>query len=268
MQFVQDATAGIYLQQTNNLPLLRPGQLVEVEGTTSAGEFAPIVTPLKVTVLGKGVFPQPQRVSFEQLTSGEEDSQFVEIRGIVRAISTDPKTKYYSIEIASGGGRFKALMANIPDSLKAVLVDSTIRIRGVCASHFNSQRQLFDVRLLVSQLEDLTIESPAPESPFALPTRSIEQLLQFTPHGSVGHRVKVKGTVIYRRDDVLYIQDGLEGLYVETMQPGPLAGRRYCGSRRVSGHGRIHADVAGRHLSENWPGAVAGAVKTSPLTKP
>jgi PAS domain S-box-containing protein len=221
MQFIQDETAGIYLQQTNNLPLLSQGKLVEVEGVTSAGEFAPIVTPLRVTVLTNGTFPEPKRVSFEQLTSGEEDSQFVEIQGIVRAISIDPQSKYFDIEIASGGGRFKALMAGVPDALKAVLVDSTVKVRGVCASHFNSQRQLFDVRLLVPRPADLTIESPAPENPFAQPTRPIEQLLQFTPHGAYGHRVKVRGTVIYRRDDVLYIQDGTEGLYVETMQPEP-----------------------------------------------
>jgi PAS domain S-box-containing protein len=222
MQFVQDETAGIYLQQTNNLPLLSQGQLVEVEGVTSAGEFAPIVTPLRVTVLTNGTFPEPKPVSFEQLTSGEEDSQFVEIQGIVRAISMDPQSKYFAIEIAAGGGRFKALIAAIPDALKAVLIDSTVKVRGVCASHFNSQRQLFDVRLLVPRPADLTIESPAPENPFSQPTRPIEQLLQFTPHGAYGHRVKVRGTVIYRRDDVLYIQDGTEGLYVETMQPDPL----------------------------------------------
>ena len=222
MQFIQDETAGIYLQQTNNLPLLSQGQLVEVEGVTSAGEFAPILTPLRVTVLTNGTFPKPKPVSFEQLTSGEEDSQFVEIQGIVRAITIDPQSKYFAIEIASGGGRFQALMAAVPDALKAVLVDSAVKVRGVCASHFNSQRQLFDVRLLVPRPADLTIESPAPENPFSQPTRPIEQLLQFTPHGSYGHRVKVKGTVIYRRDDVLYIQDGTEGLYVETMQPDPL----------------------------------------------
>jgi PAS domain S-box-containing protein len=222
MQFIQDETAGIYLQQTNNLPPLSQGQLVEVEGETSAGEFAPILTPLRVTVLTNGIFPKPKPVSFEQLTSGEEDSQFVEIQGIVRAITIDPQSKYFAIEIASGGGRFQALMAAVPDALKAVLVDSAVKVRGVCASHFNSQRQLFDVRLLVPRPVDLTIESPAPENPFSQPTRPIEQLLQFKPHGSYGHRVKVKGTVIYRRDDVLYIQDGTEGLYVETMQPDPL----------------------------------------------
>jgi PAS domain S-box-containing protein len=220
-QFVQDETAGIYLQQTN-LPPLLPGQLVEVEGTTSAGEFAPIVTPSRINVLGRGKFPPPKAVSFDQLTSGEEDSQFVEISGIVRAIAVDPQTKYFSIDVAAGGGRFKALMAEMPAALKDALVDSTVKIRGVCASHFNSQRQLFDIRLLVAQPADLTIESPAPAEPFALPTHSIEQLLQFTPHGPYGHRVKVRGTVIYKRDEVLYIQDDKEGLYVETMQPGAL----------------------------------------------
>jgi PAS domain S-box-containing protein len=220
-QFVQDATAGIYLQQTN-LPPLLPGQLVEVEGVTSAGEFAPVVTPFQVRVLGQGKFPPAKPVTFEQLTSGEEDSQFVEVEGIVRAIGVDPLTKYYSVDIAAGGGRFKALMAEIPAALKDVLVDSTVKIRGVCASHFNSQRQLFDIRLLVAQPADLTIDSPAPDEPFAIPTRSIEQLLQFTPHGPYGHRVKVKGTVIYRRENVLYIQDGKEGLYVETTQPDAL----------------------------------------------
>ena len=50
------------------------------------------------------------------------------------------------------------------------------------------------------------------------------KLLQFTPQGPYGHRVKVVGTVIYRQnDDALYIEDQTEGLYVETKQAGPLA---------------------------------------------
>jgi hypothetical protein len=54
------------------------------------------------------------------------------------------------------------------------------------------------------------------------PTRPIEQLLQFTPQGPYGHRVKVQGIVSYRRNNVLYIQDGQEGLCVESEQPDPL----------------------------------------------
>ena len=221
IQFIQDATAGIYLQPTN-LPPLLPGQLVEVNGFTSAGEFAPIVTPQEVRVLGPGVLPAARPVTLDQLISGEEDSQFVEIQGIVRTVGADPQTKYQTLEIESGGGRFKALIAEMPDGLKGRLVDSAVRIRGVCASHFNTQRQLFDIRLMVARPSDLIILVPAPEHPFEIPIRPIQQLMQFSPSGPFGHRVRVRGVVIYRREDVLYIQDGTEGLYVETRQAGPL----------------------------------------------
>ena len=54
--FVQDDTAGIYLNTSTNLPPLVPGQLVEVEGVTGAGEFAPVVLPSLVKVLGQEGF--------------------------------------------------------------------------------------------------------------------------------------------------------------------------------------------------------------------
>jgi PAS domain S-box-containing protein len=221
-QFFQDETAGIYLQQQTNLPVMRPGEWVEIKGETSAGEFAPVVTPRLITILGTNAIPAATPVTFDQLISGEEDSQRVEVQGIVRAVNIEPQTKYATIEIASGGGRFKALMAPIPAEPRDKIVDSTVRISGVCASYFNLQRQLFDVRLLIAEPEDLTVIVPAPAEPFAIPARSIEQLMQFTPHGLYGHRVKVRGVVSYYRDGVLYIQDGQEGLYAETTQIGAL----------------------------------------------
>ena len=218
---VQDETAGIYLQSTN-LPPLVAGQLVEVEGVTSSGEYAPVVMPSSIKILGEGTFPRAKPVTYAQLISGEEDSQFVEIQGIVRAVDFDEKTKYYSIEIEAGGGRLTVQSAQLPVERREALVDSTVQVRGVCVSRFNSQRQLFDIRLLVPHPEDLVLESPALHSPFAIQQRPIEQLLQFSPHGSYGHRVKVNGTVIYHRDTDLYIQDEKEGLYVQTRQPDSL----------------------------------------------
>ncbi len=220
-QIIQDETAGIYLQPTN-LPPLLAGQLVEVEGETSSGEYAPVVTAHSVKILGEGAFPRAIPVSFDQLTSGEEDSQFVEIHGIVRSVDFDEKTQYYSIEIEAGGGRLTVQAAQLPVERREALVDSAVRIRGVCVSRFNSQRQLFDIRFLVPHPADLILESPAPENPFAIPERPMEQLLQFSPHGPYGHRVKVQGTVIYHRDADLYIQDAKEGLYVQARQLDPL----------------------------------------------
>ncbi|HEV2696164.1 MAG TPA: hypothetical protein VG347_24970, partial [Verrucomicrobiae bacterium] len=51
-RFIQDDTAGIYIQASTNTPPLTPGQVVEVDGASSPGEFAPIVVPAKVRVVG------------------------------------------------------------------------------------------------------------------------------------------------------------------------------------------------------------------------
>jgi PAS domain S-box-containing protein len=217
--FLQDETAGIYLEQTN-MPTLVPGQLVEVTGITSAGEFAPIVSPRTIRVIGPGVWPAALPVSFEQLTSGKEDSQWVEVEGIVRAVAYDPLTRYDTLEIAAGGGRFKALIAPLAGSHRERLVDGTVRVRGVCASHFNQQGQLFDVRLLIPEPGDLTVVQEAPADPFAMPPQPFEHLLQFAPQGLYGHRVKVRGQVSYKSGQSLYLENSRDGLCVETSQPG------------------------------------------------
>jgi len=223
-RFFQDNTAGIYLFPSDALTntALATGELVEIEGQTSPGEYAPTVTPQRTTILGVGTFPPAKPVSYEELASGEEDSQFVEIHGIIRAVSFDTQTRYYSIEIATGGGRLTALATQLPVRSEEVLKDSTVKIRGVCVSRFNLQRQLFDLRLLVPHPTDMVIEMSASSHPFDTPTRAIDQLLQFAPSGPYGHRVKVSGTVIYRRDNALYIEDKTGGLYVETQQTNSL----------------------------------------------
>ncbi len=221
-RFIQDETAGIYVGDPGNLEPLTPGELVEIEGTTNPGEYAPIIMPQKVKVLGPGTWPQAKPSSFEQLTSGQEDSQFVEIHGIVRSTALDA-TKHLMIDIATGGGRLTAYASNLPEGQVNDLVDSAVRVRGVCVTLFNQQRQLFQLRLVVPRAEDVVVEQPAPKDPFSVPTQSIGSLLQFTPGVAYGHRVKVAGTVIYRQGlNTLYIEDEKEGLYVETKRHGPL----------------------------------------------
>jgi PAS domain S-box-containing protein len=222
-RFIQDDTAGIYFDDSQVNPPLAAGQLVEIEGETSPGEYAPVVTARRIQILGQGEFPKARSVAYEQLASGQEDSQFVELHGIVRSVQMEDETKYFAVDIATGGGRLTVRAANLPVAHGEDLVDSTVRIRGVCTTHFNRQRQLFDIRLLVPRPEDLIVETPAPSDPFVIPAQSIEKLLQFTPQGPYGHRVKVKGTVIYRLDDDdLYLEDETEGLHVETKQSGSL----------------------------------------------
>ena len=222
-RFVQDDTAGIYLQYSPNTPWLAPGQMVEVEGTSSPGEYAPIVVPEQVRVVGNAEVPAPKPVTYEQLASGKEDSQFVEIAGVVRSVQLIEASQYHLIEIATGGGRLSVYARQLPVMQTAELVDSTVRVRGVCSTRFNHQRQLFAIRLMVPRPDDLVIEAPAPRDPFAIPARPIGSLLQFAPQESSGHRVKVAGTVIYHEPGkLLFLQDGEQGVEVQTAERAPL----------------------------------------------
>ena len=222
-RFIQDETAGIYFVELPGGPSLSSGQLVEVDGETSAGEYAPIVVPKQIRVIGTAPLPAAKPVTFQQLASGQEDSQFVEIHGIVRtAITSDDQIEHQLIEIATGSGRLTASVQDLKLPLQG-LVDSTVRVRGVCETLFNRQRQLFHVRIVAPSSDDIVIEKPAPGDPFSLPAQTIDSLLQFNPQGTFGHRVKVVGTVVYRQpDSALYIQDEKEGLYVRTQEQGNL----------------------------------------------
>jgi signal transduction histidine kinase len=222
-RFVQDETAGIYLYDPALLLNLAPGQMVEVVGTTSPGEYAPIVVPERVSITGTASLPVPKRVTFEQLASGKEDSQFVEITGIVRSIQVHEPSGIQIIEIATGGGRLSVYAQELPVKNRKELLDSTVRVRGVCSTQFNHQRQLFAIRLLVPRPEDLVVEVPAPAEPFNVPTRPMSSLLQFTPQESFGHRVKVSGTVIYFEPGRLLVLQGEDqGLEVQTRERGEL----------------------------------------------
>jgi len=223
LRFLQDETAGIYLLENTNIVAATPGQIVEIEGVTSPGEYAPIVIPSSVKVVGDGTLPAAKSVSVEELLTGQEDSQFVELRGIVRALKPSGDSKRCELDLVAGGERFTAYAKDLPANQTNVLVDSTVKVRGVCSTLFNRQRQLFGFRLLVARPSDVAMEKPAPGDPFAAPTQRIGSLLQFTPGGSFGHRVKLTGTVVYHEPgSALFIQNEKEGVYCQTRERAPL----------------------------------------------
>src|SRR5215469_5302607 len=169
--FVQDQSAGIYFRLDSSAggPPLGAGQSIEIQGEADPGEFAPVVMARNVQIFGSGTFPPARSVSFEQIASGQEDSQFVEVQGTVRAAQFDSTSGFYLVDIATGGGRITAYAKQLPVAQSSDLVDSTVSVRGVCVTEFNHQRQLFDIRLLVPRPTDLVIETAAHQNPFDVP---------------------------------------------------------------------------------------------------
>lgn len=220
--FVQDQTAGIFVGNGADVPALSAGDTVSLEGVTDPGEYAPLVKPSQVELTGHTNLPSPRRVTFADLMTGHEDSQWVEVVGLVRTTYSDSQGQQM-LEIDLGGGRVTAFVPNLPQSNLVQLVDSTVRARGVCGTWFNKSRQLFGIRIMVPRWNEIEVVEPAGTDVFAQPAQPIGSLLRFTPHGPYGHRVKVVGTVVLQQPGhALFLEDEDHGLYVQTRQAGIL----------------------------------------------
>ena len=214
--FVQDSTAGIYIEgsKSNAFPH-HFGDLIEVEGVTGPGKFAPVIVETKSRVIGKAPLPKSRVYSFAEIADGQLDSQWVRVRGIVRAASIDRtswREKTLAMRIASGGGQLSVRVPIQGEQDFSNWIDNEVLVEGVCGSLFNAQRQLTAILLYVPRLSFITVD--ARERPVPL-----SSLLTFAPGEGIEHRVRVRGVVGYQQaGKALFLQAEGRGLRVLTEQ--------------------------------------------------
>jgi signal transduction histidine kinase len=219
--FVQDKTAGIFVEGSVTPKFIhRIGEFVEVDGVTGPGKFAPVIREAKLQVLGRQALPKAPLFPFSQLENGQQDSQWVQVRGIVRSAVVD-KTSWreptLALRVASEGGEFNVRVPIDREQKFSSWVDSEILIEGVCGSLYNADRQLTGVLFYVPRLSFIKIEAPAKEVP-------VSALLRFSPGMEAHHRVRVRGVVEYQHlGSDLFLQVQSKGLRVLTPQSTQLA---------------------------------------------
>jgi signal transduction histidine kinase len=218
--FVQDATAGIYVEGRDSPRYSHVlGQFVEIEGVTGPGKFAPVIRETQLHVVGKGALPKAPLFALSELASGRQDSQWAQVRGIVRSAAIDRgswRETALALRVASGGGEFNARVPISREQDFSSWVDSEVLIEGVCGSLYNANRQLTGILFYVPRLSFIKIEAPAPEVP-------LTALLRFSPGRGTRHRVRVRGVVGYQQQgNALFLQSQGKGLRVLTQQDTPL----------------------------------------------
>jgi PAS domain S-box-containing protein len=220
--FVQDTTAGIWVDHDNSQLDLRHGQQLELEGVSGRRDFAPIFKASSVRVLGVGAEPPAQPVRLVDLLTGDYDSQWVQFEGVVRSMAND--NGHLVLSVASRQGNLKALFATYSKSADSLhLVDAHVRVRGACASEFNQRGQLIYIHLMVPDLACLEIGQSGAPDPFALPVRQIGDLFRFEDQNGSDHLVHLEGTVtLYEPGKRLVLQNDTDGLLVESDQPDRL----------------------------------------------
>ena len=208
--FVQDGTAGINVV-LDAWPALRTGDVVEITGTTDPGHFAPRVDGLSVRVTGRQPLPPARPVEVTRLTTGHEDSQFVEVHAIVRAVY--PPVVYEGagarlfVDVVSSGVRIPLYFPGPwQGPAPRDLVDARVRITAVVGAQFGASRQLIGALLYVPSIHHVVVERPA-LPPDSLPLQPIGGLFRYTTVGGFEHRIRAGGIVTATMGSQFYLRD-------------------------------------------------------------
>jgi signal transduction histidine kinase len=232
---VQDDTGGCWLEMSEArgrglwatddviFDSIRVGHVLEIEGVTGPGGYAPVILPSGLRMVGKQPLPPARPMVPARFFSGADAGLRIAAHAVVQGYR--PAGSGWVLELNADPGRFTAEFSRtaLPDP--AALVDAEVQVTGVAVTRINSRGELTMPRLFSNQASDLIIQVPA-APPLAAPLVSLDRLLPFRPEPAGPHRLRVVGIVTYAlQGKFLYLQDGdsavrIEVRSAEQFQPG------------------------------------------------
>jgi signal transduction histidine kinase len=239
---IQDETDGIYIQGPAALVAeLGRGDVLEVEGVSDPGGFAPYVVASHIRKIGRAPIPEPIRVTLDELNAGQMDAKWVEISGIVRSVEPTapsdmapppPGTRYTApsgqgaessdrpVKMKLASGSAHVIVAIEGGANPEDYVGAEVRLRGLCFNLHNRNRQFVRPFVQVPRGVELVVLSPSSENPFNDPPRPVASLFRFEQLAEKhGPRVHVRGIVVHHQPGAfLWVRDGDQSLRVETTQ--------------------------------------------------
>jgi signal transduction histidine kinase len=217
------ATAGSEAEAAVNRARL--GDVVELEGRTHEGHFAPTIYADRLRIAGRAPLPAPRPLANLGPAAGALDCQRAILTGVVQAAEQLPRTGRAELRllVSTPAGPFTFILYGEGPKPAASLIDSEVALTGVFFAYFNSRRQFIGARLFSNDPGDVRVLRPPPADAFAAPEIALRDVASFAPDGYDLHRRRVRGTVtLGKPGHYFYLQDGPHALRVNTRQRGPL----------------------------------------------
>jgi signal transduction histidine kinase len=218
---------------------LRQGDLIEIEGRTVRGGFAPNVEPSRVRKLGRGVVPSGRSIAYSAMLTGRYDCDYVGVVGVIQRawLSSDPKSHVMFADVAIEDGVVRAAFWDYSTAADLTrFIDARVQLRGNIGTIFGRTEQLRGVSLFAGRIADVVVLEPPPD-PLTLPARPIGKIFNYSWAGEVNRRIHVRGVVTARTSgvpvvmndfttsatfryvvNVVYVKDETGGVRIETEQ--------------------------------------------------
>ncbi len=215
---VHDSTGGIWVDPQMTAVKYLPGDEVEVVGPIGPGQYSPRIGMPKIRLIGHGALPVPKKVTFQQLSSGEEDVQYVSIEGTIRAASSRSNVahlKGVALSIAMPEGRVDAILVSHEQPILSNLINARVRVTATAMCRKNDSMQATGVVLVISSLSDIQIVRPGPSDPFTAPILPIGNLMRYRSGTDYFHPVRVRGVLtFYEPGNRLILQDATQAIEI------------------------------------------------------
>ncbi|MEI7907992.1 MAG: sensor histidine kinase [Verrucomicrobiota bacterium] len=179
-----------------DLTSLEPGAGVEVEGVTDPGGFSPMVLVTKFRRIGAQMMPPPRHPPIERLLAGAEDTQWVEVEGVVKKSDTSGKGPD-CLTLVVHGHPCPVVMRTRLKRSNGQLVDARVRVRGVVLNLANLRSQVAGLKIHSNGDQDIDILIPPPTDPFQAPRVALSRLIPFAPDADLDHRKVSSGVATF-----------------------------------------------------------------------
>jgi signal transduction histidine kinase len=219
---LQDHTGGIWVEccsKSHNRPVV--GDVVTVVGTVGPGAYSPEIERVTVSLDGHGPLPRPRSVSFVQLSSGQEDAQYVAIEGIIRTVTlrddalNAAPTEGALLTVDMPEGRVDVALPTQYYKAVSGLIGAKVRITATALARKNDDTQATGVLLVAPDISYLTVLRAGPNDLFSARMVPIGSLLRYRSHTDYFHRIRLRGTLTYyEQGKRLILQDSSRAIEV------------------------------------------------------
>ena len=212
---LQDSTAGIWVDwRSESKHLLAIGDVVTVIGEVGSGAYSPEIEYASVRLSGHAELPKPRNVSFVELSSGQEDAQYVSIEGVIRTVTlrsdalTTVPAQGLLLTVDMPEGRVDVALPTQYYEAASKLIDARAQIVGTVLVRKNDDMQQIGVLLVSSDIRNVMVVKAGSSDLFSSRIVPVASLLQYGSHTDYFHRIGLRGTLTYyERGKRLILQD-------------------------------------------------------------